>query len=384
MGSMKRWLVRLVVLLVLIGGGVALKATVLAAKPVEVSIHEVARGSVESTVTNTRAGTVAVRRRSQLSPQIGGMVVELPFDEGDAVRRGDLLVRLDAEVIAAERLLAETRLESAKARHAESCLVAERAERELKRNKELAASKIISEDVLDEVESRRDRAHLACATASTQVEEARASMVLVDAHLAQTELRAPFDGILAQLEVEVGEYVTPAPPGVPIPSVIDLIDPTSVYVTAPMDEVDAAVIQVGQATRVTIDPFPDRTFAGRVTRIAPYVLDLKEQNRTLDVEVELDDGEFARLLLPGTSADVEVVLRVAKDVLRIPTAALLEGGRVMVFDGERLAERSIEVGQRNWNWSEVKSGLEAGERVVTSLGSTAVVDGAEARIAEGP
>jgi len=209
-------------------------------------------------------------------------------------------------------------------------------------------------------------------------------MALVDARLAQTELRAPFDGVLAQLEVEVGEYVTPAPPGVPIPSVIDLIDPTSVYVTAPMDEVDAAVIQVGQATRVTIDPFPDRAFAGRVTRIAPYVLDLKEQNRTLDVEVELDDGEFARRLLPGTSADVEVVLRVAEDVLRIPTAALLEGGRVMVFDGERLAERRIEVGQRNWNWSEVQSGLEAGARVVTSLGSTAVVDGAEARIAEGP
>lgn len=379
---MKRWIFRLLVLAVLIGAGYALKLTVLATQPVQVTVHVVERGDVESTVTNTRAGTIAVRRRAQLSPEIGGRVVELPFAEGARVEQGDLLLRLDREIALAERALAESRVRSAQASLAEACLVAERAERELVRKREVADSKYISADLLDEVESRRDRARLSCTTGSALVEEAQASLALVDARIAQSELRAPFGGVLAQLEVELGEYVTPAPPGVPIPSVIDLIDPGSTYISAPMDEVDAAVIEVGQRAKVTIDPYPEREFGGRITRIAPYVLDLKEQNRTLDVEVELSDREFARRLLPGTSADVEVVLRVAEDVLRIPTSALLEGGRVMVFTGAALAQREIEVGLRNWNWTEVLGGLEEGDRVVTSLGSTDVVDGAQAELAD--
>jgi HlyD family secretion protein len=309
-------------------------------------------------------------------------VVELPFSEGDRVEQGDLLLRLDQRIALAERALAESRVRSAQAAHAESCLVAERAERELVRNRSLAASKIISEDLLDGFVNSRDRALLACTSASTRVEVAQAELALVDARLAQSELRAPFSGVLAQLQVELGEYTTPSPPGVPIPSVIDLIDPSSVYVVAPMDEVDTAVIQVGQAVRVTIDPYPEREFSGRVTRVAPYVLDLKEQNRTLDVEVELDDLELAARLLPGTSADVEVILRVAADALRIPTSALLEGGRVLLFEGGPLKERELQVGLRNWNWTEVRGGLVQGERVVTSLGSTDVKAGVEAVLAD--
>jgi HlyD family secretion protein len=379
---MKRWSIRLLVLALLAGAGYVAKITVLAPKPVEVSVHVVERGAVESTVTNTRAGTIAVRRRAQLSPEVGGRVVELPFSEGDRVEQGDLLLRLDQRIALAERALAESRVRSAQAAHAESCLVAERAERELVRNRSLAASKIISEDLLDGFVNSRDRALLACTSASTRVEVAQAELALVDARLAQSELRAPFSGVLAQLQVELGEYTTPSPPGVPIPSVIDLIDPSSVYVVAPMDEVDTAVIQVGQAVRVTIDPYPEREFSGRVTRVAPYVLDLKEQNRTLDVEVELDDLELAARLLPGTSADVEVILRVAADALRIPTSALLEGGRVLLFEGGPLKERELQVGLRNWNWTEVRGGLVQGERVVTSLGSTDVKAGVEAVLAD--
>jgi len=378
----RKWFVRILVLAVLVALGVVLKVYVLRPKPVAVQVVEVARGPVESTVTNSRAGTVRARRRAQLSPEVSGRVIGLPHREGDEVKEGELIVSLDRSVQDAQLERARRALETAQATHAETCLVAERAERELERNRGLLEEKIISADVLDQLESERDRARLACATAEARVAEATSEVDLAQVQITLYELDAPFDGILAEQSVEVGEFLTPSPPGVPIPSRIDLIDPTSIYISAPMDEVDSAVIEVGQEVRVTIDPYPGREFPGHVVRRAPFVLDIEEQNRTMKIEVELDDAEFASHLLPGTSADVEVILKVAKDVLRIPTSTLLEGGRVLVLEGGVLVERKLEVGLKNWNWTEVRGGLVAGEQVVTSLGSTAVVAGAPARIAD--
>ncbi len=378
---MKRWIVRVVVLSLVIVGGYLAKVTVLAPKPVPVQVFAVETGTVEWTVTNSRAGTVKVLRRAKLSPQTAGRVLELPFREGDRVEPGDLLLRLDANVQAAQVELAERRVATAQAQHAETCLLAERAEQELKRNTQLAERKIISADLLDDIRSRRDRAVLSCESAKAFVDEARAASGLASAQHAQTKLHAPFAGILADLQVEVGEYVTPAPPGVLLPSLIDLIDPGSAYLSAPMDEVDSAVIQVGMAARVTIDPFPNQEFEGRVARIAPFVLDMETQNRTIEIEVELVDEAFANRLLPGTSTDVEIILLTSENVLRIPTSTLLEGGRVLVFDGFTLEGREVQVGLRNWNWVEVTAGLKAGERIVTNLGDVGVAAGVQAELA---
>jgi HlyD family secretion protein len=150
-----------------------------------------------------------------------------------------------------------------------------------------------------------------------------------------------------------------------------------------MDEVDSARIRPGQAARVTLDPYPGQSFAARVARLAPYVLDREEQNRTVEVEAELEhrpDGG----LLPGTSADVEVVLSAREDVLRVPTAALVEGGRVLVVEDGVLVEKTVEVGLRNWDWTEVLSGLAAGDPVVTSLDRPEVKAGARARVTAEP
>jgi HlyD family secretion protein len=200
--------------------------------------------------------------------------------------------------------------------------------------------------------------------------------------LQKTEIRAPFDGILAEVSAEVGEYTTPSPPGLPIPPVIDIIDRSSIFISAPMDEVDSARIQPGQKARVSVDSHRDQTFPSQVTRVAPYVLDIEQQNRTVEVEVELDDAEFAATLLPGTSADVEVILKTRDGVPRIPTSALMEGNRVLILADGLLEERQLEIGLRNWDFIEVVSGLETGEQVVISLDRVEVTAGAEAQVAE--
>jgi HlyD family secretion protein len=143
-----------------------------------------------------------------------------------------------------------------------------------------------------------------------------------------------------------------------------------------MDEVDGARIQVGQRAKVSVDSHPGQRFPGRVVRVAPYVLDVEAQNRTLEVEVELDDEQFSATLLPGTSADVEVVLDVRDDVPRIPTSALIAGERVLVVRDGRLVEQSVEIGLKNWDHAEVLSGLEPGQQVVVSLDREGVRSGA--------
>jgi HlyD family secretion protein len=175
--------------------------------------------------------------------------------------------------------------------------------------------------------------------------------------------------------------VTPSPPGIPTPPAVDLIDYSCLYVTAPIDEVDAPAIRLNMPARITVDAFSQRKFAAHVRRIAPYALDREKQARTVDVEVEFNNPKEAEVLLVGYSADVEIVLEARGDVLRIPTAALREGNRVLVYresDG-RLEERVIETGLSNWERTEVRSGLQAGDLVVVSLEKTGVKAGAKAR-----
>lgn len=377
---MNKWLKRFLVVAVLVAVVLALKLTIFKPQPIEVEVRTVGRGLVEETVTNSRAGTVRAHRRAKLSPEYGGMVVELPFHEGDRVAAGDTLLRLDDSLQRARLKLAEEDLQASRAQRQQACLAAERAGRELERTRRLADESIISTDLLDEIDSRKREADAACAAAEANVDRAAAAVAVAHTEVEKTIVRAPFPGLVAEVATEVGEWATPSPPALPVPPVIDVLDPDSIYISAPMDEVDSARIRAGQPTRVTVDSHRDRYFDGTVSRVAPYVLDIEAQNRTVEIEVELTDLEDA-LLLPGTSADVEVILSTRQEVLRIPTSSLIEGGKVLVLDGERLAERTVELGLRNWDFTEILDGLSEGDLVVTSLDRQEVEDGALAAAA---
>jgi len=359
--------------------GVVLRYTVFAPDVVEVRTSAVEKGLVEQTVTNTRAGTVRVRRRAELSPQIGGLVVNLPHREGDWVEAGEVLVQLDDSAQKAELLSARTTVEAAVAQADEACLAAELAEKELIRSENLHAKGIASDQNLDILRTDRDRTRAGCVAARAAIEQAAARVGSADVQMAFTTLRAPFSGTIAELSTEVGEYITPSPPGLPIPPVIDLLDPASIYVSAPIDEVDAERIQVGQAVRVTVDSRPDAMIGATVERVAPYVLDVLEQNRTVEVEVKLDDPEAMRGVLPGTSADVEIILESREDTLRIPASAVAEGGGVLVLKDGVLDEETVEIGLRNWRFAEVLDGLSVGDRVVVVRNSPEIKAGARAK-----
>jgi HlyD family secretion protein len=360
---------------------VVLRLTVFAPAAVPVTVFRVETGRVEQSVTNSKAGTVKSRKRATLSSEIGGRVVELPAKKGLRVRRGDLLMRIFDEDYRAQVGVAESALAAARASRAETCRAAELAETQLKRNRALARDALVSTDVLDQIQSQRDAAASACEAAAARIQQAQASLGVARVNLSKTELRAPFDGIVADVTTELGEWITPSPPGLPIPPVIVLLETDSNYISAPMDEVDVGRVRVGQPVRITLDAYPGRSFSGRVTRVASYVQDAQEQNRTFEIDAEFDDRAFAEKLLPGTSADVEVILAARDGVLRIPSDALLEGGRVLLFREGRLEARKVETGLQNWQYVEIRQGLSAGDPVVVSLDRAEVKAGVRARIA---
>ena len=371
--TIRRLLIALVVLL-LLAGGIWWAGR---PKPVAVVLKEIERGKVESSIANTRAGTVEACLRTKLSTILGGRIELLSVKEGERVKKGQLLMKLWNDDQQAQSTLALTQVETARKRVAEACTVAANAEREADRQALLRARGFVSSAKEDAARSEAQAKRAGCDASKADVAQTQAKVNATRVEQGRTSLYAPFDGTIAKIVGEVGEYSTPSPPGVPTPPAIDLIDDSCLYVKAPMDEVDAPKIVAGQAVRISFDALPKQFFPGKVKRVAPYVSAVEKQARTVDIEATLDNPAAPGKLLVGYSADVEVILAVRENVVRVPTSALLEGGRVLVGGADgKLAERKIKAGLANWEYTEVLEGLDAGERVVTSLERAGVKAGA--------
>ncbi|TNF35667.1 MAG: efflux RND transporter periplasmic adaptor subunit [Gammaproteobacteria bacterium] len=345
-------------------------------KPVTVHVQTAERGTVEAIVANTRTGTIKACQRSRLSMPIGGVVDQLLVNEGDRVEAGQVLLTLWNKDRTAHHERAKAAAQSAAHAHQQSCLSADQASREYKRIKALHERKLTSQESLEAAETLMQTSRLACEATKDQADMAKAELVLSESQLEQTILRAPFAGVIGEINGEIGEYITPSPPGVATPPAVDLIDSSCLYVTAPIDEIDAARLQQGQPARITLDAFGDRVFTGKLTRIAPYVLEIEKQARTVDVDVHFDALPEDAALLVGYSADVEVILESRDGVLRIPSVAVFDSNHVLRVNNDRLQKHTVRTGLANWHYTEVLEGLAEGDRVVTSLGQQGVEDGA--------
>ena len=302
--SSSSWLRRSLIVLLVLGAGVAAMLWFGRSQPVAVVAATVGRGKVEASVSNTRAGSIEACQRTRLSTIIGGRIEVLAVKEGDRVRKGQLLLKLWNDDQQAQQTLAQTQLESARKHITEACTSAAAAAREADRQTALRAQGFISTAGEDKARSEADVRQALCEAARADVKQAEARV---------------------------------------------------------------------QATRVE---------QGRTVLVAPF-----DGTSTVDIDVDFDQLAAARPLLVGYSADVEVVLAVLEQVLRVPTAALGDKGRVLVLggaDGTTLVERHIKAGLTNWEYTEVLDGLREGEQVVTSLERVGVLPGARVRLDAAP
>ncbi|MEI7429008.1 MAG: efflux RND transporter periplasmic adaptor subunit [Betaproteobacteria bacterium] len=354
-------------------------------KPIVITVKEIDQGKVELTIANTRAGTIEACQRAKLSTILGGRIEALPIKEGDRVKKGQLLMKLWNDDQQAQSTLALTQVATARQHANDLCAQAANAEREANRQTALREKGFISTSREDSARTDAQARRAACDAAKADVIQFQAKVSATRVEQGRTILYAPFDGTVAKIVGEVGEYSTPSPPGIQMPPAVDLIDDSCLYVKAPMDEVDAPKIKAGQPVRISLDALPKKSFPGKVRRVAPFVSAVEKQARTVDIEADFNTPDEPGKLLVGYSADIEVILAVRDNVVRVPTSALLEGSRVLVAgSNSQLEERKIKTGLSNWEFTEVLEGLNAGERVVTSLERAGVKAGAHYTLEDKP
>ncbi len=350
---------------------------------IPVQTTPVKRGRVVSTITSTTSGSVEPRASATLRAELSARVTRRHVEEGDRVMAGGPLVSLHPNEQREELAAALASLDAARAKLAQADAKREDAERELQRADALYSQRVLSRRLLD-------TARLEAKVARRGVEEARASRTQLDRQAAlarirldKNEIKAPFAGVITRVHVDAGDSVAPGS------KLIEIADDSRTYVEAPIDEIDAAKIRVGQRARLIPDAYPDQTFVGRIYEIAPIVSTGAETNRTIAVKLEIEEGEEAdgktSAFKLGMSMDVEVILAETDSVLYVPTFAVIERGGakyVLVVDGRRARERRIETGLSNWETTEITSGLTEGDLVITSLNEKRLGDGARIHVEE--
>jgi HlyD family secretion protein len=344
-----------------------------APRPLAVGTRPASRGVVERLVANSEAGAVRARRVARLAAERSGRVVAFAWREGDVIPAGHPVLQVDPSTAAAQKHSALHDAEASAAGHREAHANAELGAAEYQRMFALHDRGVASDQDLDAARARRDATAAALAAAEARYHAADAVVGARVDEIAHLRVRMPFTGVLTQRFVEEGESVLPGQ------AVAEVMTLDSLYVLAPLDERDAAMIEPGLEARVTLDPFPGTVWRARVTRVAPVVEETRESNRTLAIEVDLPRWRNGPRPRPGMSADVEIVLERRPDVLRVPTAAVIDDRRVLVLSQGRAVERGVKVGLKNWDWSEITSGLSAGDIVITTLDRTGVRAGARVR-----
>jgi HlyD family secretion protein len=328
---------------------------------IEVEIAAAGYGTVEDLVANSEAGSVRSRAQAKVGAERAGRISAILRREGAPVRAGESLVELD-EATARQQLEATRRdLEAMRAARESARAAAVLARQTLERLEKLGDGQLVSAEDMDQARSRRDAARADLDAAEARVASAAAAVKLAEDEIAHLNVRAPFDGVVSRRFAEVGESVIPGQ------ALLEVTSLERLYVSAPIDERDAGRLRSGLPVRITVDTYPGEVWNARVTRLSAVVEEAREQNRTLEVEADLPADSTRARLRPGMTADIEIVLSRRDSVVRIPSAALMERKRVYVVERGRAVLREIEAGMHNWDWTEIRSGLAAGTRVVTSL-----------------
>jgi HlyD family secretion protein len=351
-------------------------------KTVEVEIVRVEPGEVRATVANTRVGTVKACRRALLAPATGGQVAAIYVKEGDHVKQDQLLMEVWNKDLKAQLNLQEAQIRANRAAAERACLLKAGALREAERISKLQKyNQIVSEEQVDIKVTNAKAQSALCAEAHEAIGVSQANRNLVQAAIEKTRVIAPFDGTVAEINVELSEFVTPSPVGVATLPAIDLLDVSCLYISAPIDEVDAPLIKTDMSACVSLDAFAEKRCSGRVRRIAPYVLEKEKQARTVEVEVILTDPKDLKGLLPGYSADIEILLASKQKALKVPAEAVFDQNKVLLLNADGvLEERQFTPGLSNWSTVEVLNGLDAGDLVVLSVGQEGVSAGVHATI----
>ena len=342
------------------------------AQLVRVALAGATGGGTLSSEGISANGYVVARTKASVSAKIPGRLQFLGVAEGTHVKVGDVIARIESGDF-------EAQLASAKASAAEIEAQLLQAKRDFERAKTLRAQGLNSDADLENAETK-------VSVTAAQLNAAHAQVELARVNLENTQVRAPFDGTVLRKDAEVGEIVSPASAGGGLTrtAIVTMADLGSLEVEVDVNEAYIAQIRNEQAARITLDAYPDTSFAGRVRQVVPTA---DRQKATVQVKVAILDRD--RRILPEMGAKV-VFLRegeggpvaAAPRRVTVPAAAVVtaaDGAKVWVFENGRVSAREVEVGPAHGDQVEIRKGLSGGESVVVDP-PAGIKNGARVRV----
>lgn len=309
----------------------------------------------------TASGYVVARRKAVVSAKIQGRLAVLNVEEGDRIREGGIIARLESDDVAAQLQRARAQVQRAQAELAEQRRLLAQAEK-------LTREQVLSEDQL---EAARSRVQLA----EAGLRQARADESLARALLQNTVIRAPFTGTVVKKMAEVGESVAPIPPGVNLSTssgaVVALADLDTLEVEADVAEANVARLSDGQPAEVTAEAFPDRRYRAELRQVIPTA---DRTKATVQVKVTILDKDphlkpemsaKVTFLEPARPADAAGP---ATPVLTVPRDAVVtRDGRTVVYvvgPDNKVQTRPVTTGREMQGQLAVRAGLSGGEALV--------------------
>jgi HlyD family secretion protein len=338
---------------------------------VEVEIARVERRAVfRSTVA--ASGEIVAERYADVGSSVMGKLVSLPVKEGDRVRRGQVVARIDAVPAASERDAAAALVRAADADQAAARARAGDAARALARGKELRGQGLLPQADFDALQAAADTTAAQADASARRVVQARALLARAADLVGKTEIVSPLDGLVTRLPLREGEMVVIGIQNMPGTTIMTISDLAAVNAEVKVAEAEILSVHVGQPATVTLEALPGRTLAGEVVEVGASALPVVGTGaaaREFKVKVRIEEAPVG--LRPGLTGDAEILVGEAKDALAVPLQAVVlrgapgkERAGVFAADGKAARFVPVETGMIGGLEIEVKQGLAEGREIV--------------------
>lgn len=345
-------------------------------KAIKVTVEEVKREDLTS--ITSASGEVKPKKNVNISAQVPGRIVKIGVEEGQIVKEGDFLLKLDATQYEAYTERDRALILSFRAQLIEAEARLQKDKNLYERQKRLFDEQLISREQLEAAKAQYDISRAQHRAILYQINQAKASLESSQDNLNKTTYNSPIDGIITSLRVEEGEIAligTMNNPGTVLMTIADL---SVMEIEVEVDETDVVGVRIGQSAEVRVDALPEQTIEGKVTEIgssAIQKLTSAEESKDFKVVVTLENPP--RELKPGLSASADIITAEKKDVLAVPISALVlrekdeEGEKkkkeeegVYLVTENRVKFQPVKKGILGEMMIEITEGLEEGQKIV--------------------
>lgn len=342
-----------------------------------VTLAKVGPRTIKSSVL--ASGQFAYKDKVELRSQVSGQIVALPVKEGDNVKQGEVVLRIDPKTYEAN--VAQQQAQVALQRYAihDAQLKLDNLKLQWQRKTKLYKQGLLDADSYDQLTNQYRLAQVDLSSSKESLSVAQAQLQYAREQLAKTVISAPLNGIVTSLNVKAGESVIPGTTNIPGSTLMTIGDPSELLAEVNVDEADIAHVALDETAEVTSTAYPGDTLRGEVTFVAPAATIMPgQQGEGFLVKIRIANPKHLAIR-PQMTCRAEIYTRSAKNALAVPVGAILfsdkqkqtkslfsdQGAYVFVDADGKAERRKVTLGISSDEWQEIKSGLKSGDEVIT-------------------